>query len=133
MPQTVVDLWTYLRYHKSAAVFFVILRMRRIMQKFRPTHIERGNTSLTIRWKDSHQSELSYRLLREKCPCARCDATRSGKDPFHILPSDDFFDNLHLVDIQQVGRYAVRLVWSDGHRTGIYTFQFLRELSEDAN
>ena len=100
------------------------------MQKFQPTRIERSQTSLMIRWKDSHQSELSYRLLREKCPCARCDATRSDKDPFHILPSHDFFENLHLVDIQQVGRYAVRLVWSDGHRTGIYTFQFLRELSD---
>ena len=102
------------------------------MQKFQPTRIERGQTSLMIRWKDSHQSELPYRLLREKCPCARCEATRLDKDPFHILPPDDFFEKLHLVDIQQVGRYAVRLVWSDGHRTGIWTFQFLRELS-DAN
>ena len=55
----------------------------------------------------------------------------SGKDPFHILPADDFFENLQLVEIQRVGRYAVRLVWNDGHRTGIYTFQFLRELSEN--
>lgn len=100
------------------------------MQKFQPTRIERGSTRLEIRWKDSHRSELSYRRLREKCPCARCDATRSGKDPFHILPPDDFFQNLQLVDIQRVGRYAVRLVWNDGHRTGIYTFQFLRELSD---
>lgn len=100
------------------------------MQKFQPTRIERGSASLEIQWKDSYHSELSYRILRQKCPCAHCNATRSGKDPFHIRPSDDFFENLHLADIQRVGRYAVRLVWSDGHRTGIYTFQFLRELSE---
>lgn len=101
------------------------------MQKFQPTRIERGSTSLEIQWKDSHHSELSYRHLREKCPCARCQATRVGKDPFHILPSGDFFENLRLLDIQRVGRYAVRLIWNDGHRTGIYTFQFLRELSEN--
>ena len=101
------------------------------MQKFQPTRIERGTTSLEIRWKDSHHSELSYRRLREKCPCARCEATRLGKDPFHILPSGDFFENLRLLEIQRVGRYAVRLIWNDGHRTGIYTFQFLRELSEN--
>ena len=100
------------------------------MQNFQPTRIERGSTSLEISWKDSSRSELPYRLLRQKCPCARCDATRLGKDPFHIRPSDDFFENLYLVDIQRVGRYAVRLVWNDGHRTGIYTFEFLRELSE---
>ena len=103
------------------------------MQKFQPTRIERGDSSLAIQWKDTHQGELSYRLLRQKCPCAHCNATRSGKDPFHILPSDDFFENLRLADIQRVGRYAVRLVWSDGHRTGIYTFEFLRELSESAS
>ena len=102
------------------------------MQQFQPTRIERSSTSLKIEWKDSYQSELSYRLLRQKCPCARCDAMRLGKDPFQILPSDDFFQNLSLADIQRVGRYAVRLVWSDGHRTGIYTFEFLRELSESA-
>ena len=101
------------------------------MQKFQPTRIERGRTGLEIQWKDSHHCELPYRFLRQKCPCARCDATRLGKDPFHIRPSDDFFENLQLVDIQRVGRYAVRLIWSDGHRTGIYTFEFLRELSED--
>ena len=103
------------------------------MQQFQPTRIERGSTHLKIQWKDSHHSELSYAILRQKCPCAHCDATRSGKDPFRIRPSDDFFENLHLVDIQRVGRYAVRLVWSDGHRTGIYTFQFLRELSESTS
>ena len=103
------------------------------MQKFQPTRIERGDNSLTIQWKDASQSELSYRLLRERCPCAHCDAIRSGKDPFHILPTAVFFQKLSLVDIQRVGRYAVRLVWSDGHRTGIYTFEFLRELSEAAS
>ncbi len=103
------------------------------MQKPQPTRIERGDIGLTIQWKDAHQCKLSYRLLREKCPCAHCDAVRLKKDPFHILPSDDFFKNLRLVDIQRVGRYAVRLVWSDGHRTGIYTFEFLRELSEEAS
>ncbi len=100
------------------------------MQKLQPTEIKRGTTGLTMRWKDSHLSELSYRLLRQKCPCARCKATQTGKNPLHILPPDDFFENLHLVDIQQVGRYAVRLVWNDGHRTGIYTFAFLRELAD---
>ena len=103
------------------------------MQKFQPIRIERSHTRLEIEWKDSQRSELSYRILRQKCPCARCDATRSGKDPFHIRPADDFFENLRLEDIQRVGRYAIRLVWNDGHRTGIYTFEFLRELSENTS
>lgn len=30
--------------------------------------------------------------------------------------------------IEPVGRYALRFQWSDGHATGIYTFEYLREL-----
>ena len=102
------------------------------MQQFQPTELKRTSDGLAVSWKDSRHSKLSYRLLREKCPCARCEATRTGKNPLHILPSAVFYENLTLVDIQRVGRYAVRLIWNDGHRTGIYTFQFLRELA-DAN
>ena len=103
-----------------------------MQQQFQPTELKRTSNGLAVRWKDSHASELSYRHLRQKCPCARCEAARTGKNPLHILPPDDFYENLTLVEIQRVGRYAVRLVWNDGHRTGIYTFQFLRELA-DAN
>lgn len=101
-----------------------------MQQQFQPTELKRTRSGLAVRWKDSHHSELSYRHLRQKCPCARCEATRTGKNPLHILPPDDFYENLTLVEIQRVGRYAVRLIWNDGHRTGIYTFQFLRELAD---
>lgn len=102
------------------------------MQQFQPTELKRTSDGLAVSWKDARHSKLSYQLLRQKCPCARCEATRTGKNPLHILPPAVFYENLTLVDIQRVGRYAVRLIWNDGHRTGIYTFQFLRELA-DAN
>ncbi len=97
----------------------------------KPSEIKRMEDYLVVRWTDSHLSRLSYKLLRQKCPCARCQAMREGKNHFHILPSDTFFQNLNLVDIQPVGNYAVRLLWNDGHRTGIYPFAFLRELSDE--
>ncbi len=100
------------------------------MQEFQPTEIKRLPHSLAIKWKDGHQSEHSYRILREKCPCARCTAEKQKEDPFRLLPSEDYWENLHLVGIQRVGRYAIQLQWSDGHKTGIYTFTFLRELTE---
>lgn len=100
------------------------------MQDYKPTEIKRLPHSLVIQWKDGLCSELSYRVLREKCPCARCNAEKQQKDPFQLLPSDDHWEKLHLVGIQPVGRYAIQLQWSDGHKTGIYTFIFLRELSD---
>lgn len=104
--------------------------MNTVMQEFRPTEIKRLLHSLSIQWKDGLLRELSYRELREKCPCARCDAKKQENDPLRMLPTDDYWEKLHLVRIQPVGRYAIQLHWSDGHKTGIYTFNFLRELCD---
>ncbi len=103
------------------------------MLNVQPTEIKRLPNSLAIQWKDGHRSEHAYRLLRQNCPCARCDAERQNADLLRVLPTEEFWEKLHIVDIQRVGRYAIRLLWSDGHRTGIYTFTFLREFnaSED--
>ncbi|MYF98531.1 DUF971 domain-containing protein [Candidatus Poribacteria bacterium] len=103
------------------------------MQEYQPTEIKRLPHSLAIKWKDGHQSEHSYRMLREKCPCARCTAEKQNEDPFRLLPSKEYWEKLHLVGIQRVGRYAIQLQWSDGHKTGIYTFTFLRELAEQTD
>ncbi len=103
------------------------------MQEFQPTEIKRLPHSLDIQWKDGFQGEITYRILREKCPCARCDAEKQTHDPLRLLPSDQYWEELHLVGIHPVGRYAIKLQWSDGHRTGIYTFSFLRELSDDVS
>lgn len=97
-----------------------------------PSEIKRLEHSLSIQWKDGLLHELPYRVLREKCPCARCNAERLQDDPFRLLQSEDYWEKLHLVGIQPVGRYAIQLQWSDGHKTGIYTFSFLRELADSA-
>lgn len=97
--------------------------------KLQPTEIKRLPAGIAIQWNDGYRSEYSQTLLRQKCPCARCDSLRQGKEPLRILPPDDFFEKLKLTDIQLVGRYAIRLIWSDGHRTGIYPFDLLRSLS----
>ena len=96
---------------------------------YRPTEIRRLPAGITIQWSDGHRSEYSHHLLRQECPCARCKAAGSNKDPLRLLPSDQFIRSLKIVDIQRVGRYAIRLVWNDGHRTGIYTFEFLHSLT----
>lgn len=103
------------------------------MQNHQPTEIRRLSQSLSIEWKDGLRSEIPYRILREKCPCARCSAMKQEEGPFRLLPTEEYWKNLHLVGIQPVGRYAVQLQWSDGHKTGIYTFSFLYELSTDTH
>lgn len=92
-----------------------------------PTELRapRGASSLTIAW--SNGAEVSYRhaLLRGMCPCAHCQGHQGP-----VRWTDGVTDeDLPLIDVEEVGNYAVRLVWGDGHGTGIYTFRFLRGLA----
>jgi len=93
---------------------------------------EFSDTALSILWDDGHQSIYLYEDLRKECPCASCNQIRKStqeKSSFkRAIPIT--IDNLEITprSIEPVGQYAIRFYWSDRHSTGIYTFQFLREL-----
>lgn len=80
---------------------------------------------LRIEWRDGVVSELVPRYLRSLCPCAGCVDEMTG---VRTLTPDMVDDGVYPTAIHYVGRYALQFVWSDGHSTGIYTFEYLREL-----
>jgi DUF971 family protein len=86
-----------------------------------------GNDTLTIEWSDGHLSAYSYRYLRGKCPCATCSETGPPADtapsPFPILGVKPLKPDR----AELVGRYALQIYWNDGHSSGIYSFDYLRE------
>ena len=86
-----------------------------------------GPTSLGIRWSDGHQSQYNVRKIRVECRCANCvdEWTRERLLKEEMVPAD-----VKPTRIESVGRYALRIDWSDGHNTGIYTFDQLRSLCE---
>jgi DUF971 family protein len=90
-----------------------------------PTEIRRlGVHALRIVWADGHESEYRNDFLRQRCPCAEC-----RERPVRTLPVvNDGGDALYPVQIGVVGRYALSIQWSDGHDTGIYSYQTLRGL-----
>lgn len=83
-------------------------------------------TELRIRWKDGSVSEYPPRYLRLCCPCAGCIEEMTGRPLLNpaSVPLD-----VHPRAIAYVGDYAIRFDWSDGHRTGIYPFDYLRDIS----
>lgn len=89
-----------------------------------------GPDRLIIEWNDGHRSIYTWRHLRDNCPCAGCREER-GKpaDPFHLLKPSDLAP-LAPISMPRVGRYAYKIVWSDGHDTGIYTLEHLRQLCQ---
>jgi DUF971 family protein len=96
-----------------------------------PVNLQKDGTErLVIEWNDGHRSVYAWKHLRDNCPCASCREER-GKpaDPFRILKPNELVA-LAPVALQPVGRYAYKITWSDGHDTGIFTLENLRELCQ---
>ena len=91
-----------------------------------PVEIGRANQhDVTIRWQDGHESLYLARDLRLACPCAACVDEMTG----HVrLIASSIAETVRPVTIDLVGRYAISITWSDGHNTGIYTFERLKQL-----
>lgn len=84
----------------------------------------RGARTLEIEWADGHTGLYPHRVLRGFCPCAHC---QGHEGPIRYVPPPSEAA-LELADLEEVGQYAIRLAWGDGHATGIYSFRFLRAL-----
>lgn len=83
-------------------------------------------TRLRIDWMDGHESIYEPRDLRLACPCAGCVDELTGRP---ILEPARVPHDIYPKAIHYVGRYGLQFVWSDGHDTGIFTFEYLRGLS----
>jgi ATP-binding protein involved in chromosome partitioning len=93
-----------------------------------PQKIEQaGPDALRIAWADGATFVYPVRGLRLSCACAHCVDEWTGAN---LLDPDSIPDDIHPVAVQSVGRYALQIDWSDGHSTGIYTFERLRELAD---
>jgi DUF971 family protein len=84
---------------------------------------EASPSELGITWKDGHRSVYSLQHLRASCPCATCNDIRTKFGPLVINR-----DTIKAKGIEPVGRYALQVLWNDGHQTGIYAWEFLREI-----
>lgn len=92
--------------------------------------IERiSETALSFGWENGDQTVCFTKTLRQHCPCAVCQDERENQNPLKVIVSDQ--KNIELTGWRYVGNYALALEWSDGHDTGIYTYEFLHQLCED--
>ena len=98
--------------------------------RLEPTNIQQIGNELAIQWNDGQESYLDLQLLRRACPCAAC-----GGEPDVLgnimRPNASYSENsFELAGFELVGGYALQPRWGDGHNTGIYSFQYLRRLSQ---
>lgn len=97
-------------------------------QAIEPVEIsQESSTRLRINWADGRICEYDAPSLRRACPCAQCVDEWTGE---RTLKPQAISEEVEIGDLSIVGRYALNFRWSDGHETGIYSFQYLRDLCE---
>jgi DUF971 family protein len=87
---------------------------------------------LRIEWSDGVRREYTVQELRTKCPCATCREKRAEPPPLFPVLRVEETRPLTIARMKPVGNYAYSIDFSDGHDTGIYTMDLLRELGEPA-
>jgi len=96
-------------------------------------HVSTG-AGVDITWTDGHQSHYDFAYLREECPCATCNDERGKKQAFAaVAPSSSavlpmFKPKPRAQSATVMGNYAVQIRFSDGHSTGIYSYDQLRSI-----
>lgn len=91
-----------------------------------------GQRSLEIAWSDGSVTESSYQELRNACPCATCREKKRAesdkpKNPLQILSAAETVP-MEITEMRPVGNYAYNISFSDGHSSGLFTIELLRQL-----
>src|SRR5512140_1779060 len=82
--------------------------------------------ALRIAWPGGPEVVIPALQLRDACPCAACVEEGTGRK---ILDPSTLPPDVRPVRIDPVGSYAIQIHWSDGHSSGIYTWDTLRKAS----
>lgn len=93
-----------------------------------PTPVEMGTgaeSTFRVTWSDGHHSVYRWSSLRLNCPCAACVGEWNYRPDRITLKN--IRPDIRARGVTRVGNYALRFEWSDGHSTGIYTFNSLRQ------
>jgi DUF971 family protein len=98
----------------------------------KPVDIQAIGEELAVKWDDGTESFIPLEKLRRACPCAGCKGERDVMGNLYKNPEQPLTSaGVKLVRVEMVGGYAVQPVWGDGHATGLYTFQYLRDVAAE--
>ncbi len=87
--------------------------------------VDREQALVTLVFGDGERGQLGFEELRVNCPCATCRGRRDqGEAPW---PPAGTHPSLSVSDARLVGAWGLGLTWSDGHATGIYPWESMRQ------
>lgn len=99
----------------------------------RPIDIQPIGQELAIKWQDGSEDFISLEKLRRACPCAGCKGERDVMGNLYKGPDLQLTPkSFELRALNWVGTYAVQPVWADGHATGLYSFDYLKLITQES-
>jgi DUF971 family protein len=96
----------------------------------RAVDIQHVGNELAVKWEDGRESYIPLEKLRRACPCAGCQGEVDVLGNLHKGPDESLSPRaFDLVRMSLVGTYAIQPVWADGHASGIFSFDYLRDIA----
>ena len=88
-------------------------------------------TELALKWEDGTEQFVQLKILRHACPCASCAGETDVMGNVAKGPEMKFTDaSFRIKHIQPIGGYAFQIFWDDGHSSGLYSIEYLREVAD---
>lgn len=84
-----------------------------------------GKEKIRVLWDDGHESTYPFPYLRRNCPCALCVDEWTGRK---LIDPKSVPGELQAEKAELVGNYAIAFQFTDGHSTGVYSFERMRGL-----
>ncbi|MEZ6133003.1 MAG: DUF971 domain-containing protein [Planctomycetaceae bacterium] len=81
---------------------------------------------LELTWNDTDVSRLPFRSVRQDCRCAACVDEFTGRQ---VLDRASVSESIMPDDVSLTGNYALKIRWSDGHESGLFTWDHLRAIA----
>lgn len=90
--------------------------------------LNKSTKQLVVDWTDGFRRAYPLAFVRSRCPSATERVEREQANPLAVLKN---LPSSEVTEIRPVGAYALGFTWSDGHNTGIYTWEYLLQLAQD--
>ena len=95
-----------------------------------PTDIQAIGTEIAIKWEDGTDSFITFATLRANSPSAQVKGERDVFGTVYGGEAPRDHRGVEVTGWERIGNYAIRFDFSDGHRTGLYSYELLKKLGE---
>jgi DUF971 family protein len=94
-----------------------------------PRDVQIIGSEVAIAWSDGSETYFTAEVLRAASPSAEMKGEKDILGQQYGGSTQKQFPGIQVLSWERIGNYALRFEFSDGHRTGLYSFEYLQQLA----